>query len=121
MITNLPTSGIISSASDISTVSIQADSSGNLVYIFSNADNENYYILYNATSATWGTAYPLNNISNIDDHKDTEFSIYPNPTSGVLTIHVEPSILEDLEYQILSFDGLVLFSNKLKINSDRHL
>jgi Zn-dependent metalloprotease len=63
-------------------------------------------------------SFRINNISNIDDHKDTEFSIYPNPTSGVLTIHVEPSILEDLEYQILSFDGLVLFSNKLKINSD---
>jgi hypothetical protein len=65
LVTNLTTVGIISSASDISTVSIHADSNGNLVYIFTNANGQNFYIVYNAISATWGAVHPLNNISNI--------------------------------------------------------
>ena len=73
-------------------------------------------VIMDANGCTYTEAITIGSQVSIDEIEGLEFSIFPNPSTGVFQITLATEVLDNLSYEVVNALGQVITSEKISSN-----
>jgi hypothetical protein len=99
------------------------ESAISIIETYEEAGTYEYKLIAEGYDGCIDTAFYKINVLNITGLAEEEFkelSVYPNPTSGLLTINLEKTISRDYQFELLDISGKTVGSFKVKEGESFH-
>ncbi len=103
---------------------IQSGEGTNSVYIFFPAGATSGTLQVSASNECGESASSAKYIQvipiGLDEQNNTGMSIYPNPSSGIVTLELNHGLISDADVKVFTLEGKLVFSDQLKAGALRH-